>query len=178
VLWDDRLVEFVSGDKRLRGHAVISASEFEQYLTLRDKQPWGFRLRDDQKIVLMRRGSEAELAELPDAIPRAGNALVTMRWRPDSNVPLRSRRSRPEGDRAKRALNAIYPNGVPDRGLVSNTDLHKQVNDWLKAEGARADISYRTVCRAAGRDKPEDGNNGNNGNAEPAELAECIPGHS
>ena len=119
----------------------------------------------------MRRGSEAELAELPDAIPRAGNVLVTMPWRPDSNVPLRSRRSRPEGDRAERALAAIYPNGVPDRGLVSNTDLHKRVNDWLKAEGARADISYRTVRRAAGRD-------GNNGNAELAELAECIPGRS
>jgi hypothetical protein len=58
---------------------------------------------------------------------------------------------------------------------VSNTDLHKQVNDWLKAEGARADISYRTVVRAAGRDKAEDGNNGN---AEPAELAECIPDRS
>src|SRR5829696_5578087 len=34
VLWDDRLVEFVSGDKRLCGHAIISASEFEQYLNL------------------------------------------------------------------------------------------------------------------------------------------------
>jgi hypothetical protein len=152
---------------------VLARCELERYLSARDGRSWQ----------LIREQLELKLTDViqSDATTPAGNAPVTMPWRPDSNVPLRSRRSRPEGDRAKRALNAIYPNGVPDQGLVSNTDLHKKVNNWLKAEGVRADISYRTVLRAADRDKAEDGNNGNNGNngnAEPAELAECIPGRS
>ena len=95
VLWDDRLVEFVSGDKRLCGHAVIELSDLEKYLTGRDHKPWGFRIRDGRRVVLMRCESEAELAEFPDAIARTCNASrVVVTCPPDDGNAPPSRRGR------------------------------------------------------------------------------------
>lgn len=95
VLWDDRLVEFASGDKRLCGHAVIDLSDLQKYLTGREDKPWGFRVRDGRWVVLKRCESEAELAEFPDAIARTCNASrVVVTCPPDDASAPPSRRGR------------------------------------------------------------------------------------
>jgi hypothetical protein len=88
---------------------------------------------------------------LPESLTRTldvGNA------QPDGGPPERQRRprSQPERDRAKDALAALYPKGVPDQGTLSNVRLHKAVGDWCQQNG-RPEISKDTILRAAGRCK-------------------------
>jgi hypothetical protein len=58
------------------------------------------------------------------------------------------RKSRPKYDRARRVIEELYPNGVPDAATVSNKKLCKQVGEKLSEA-----VSDDTILRAAGRRK-------------------------
>ena len=59
------------------------------------------------------------------------------------------RRSRPAFDRARRALTALYPGGVPPQAEEPNAILFRRVGDWLKANKL-LDVSDDTILRAVG----------------------------
>jgi hypothetical protein len=61
-------------------------------------------------------------------------------------------RSRPALERACRAIDALYPNGVPDQAAEPNAKLCRRVGDKLKSEGL-PNVSDDTMLRAAGRRK-------------------------
>ena len=56
----------------------------------------------------------------------------------------------PNRERARRALVALFPKGVPDAATLPNKLLAKKVNDWLEAK-EQPSVSQRTIQRAAGR---------------------------
>lgn len=66
---------------------------------------------------------------------------------------------RPQDKRAmaRRAVIAIWPERVPSRDELTNSDLCTSVQDWLKADSARIGASIKdlpgdkTILRAAGR---------------------------
>jgi hypothetical protein len=65
-------------------------------------------------------------------------------------------RPRDKRDRAREASAALWPNGIPDRLVLSNDRLSAAVLDWLKADckkrGLPADIpDHTTILRAVGR---------------------------
>jgi hypothetical protein len=67
--------------------------------------------------------------------------------------PQRSRgKSRPAIERAQRAIETLYPNGVPDQVTEPNATLCRRVSANLK-ESKLADVSDDTILRAAGRRK-------------------------
>jgi len=61
-----------------------------------------------------------------------------------------ARRSRPSRERALRAINEIYPQGVPDEATVPNAILLNKVGEKLNQEGLLG-VSDDTILRAAGR---------------------------
>jgi hypothetical protein len=66
------------------------------------------------------------------------------------------KRPRRKRDRAKEAISAVWPAGVPEVSKLSNTLLYKTVADWIKADETKhghphQEISEDTVLRAAGR---------------------------
>jgi len=69
-----------------------------------------------------------------------------VRSHPHAVAAAKRSKSAPALERARRALESLYPNGVPDAATVSNNRLYKQVSEML-SEGVSAD----TVLRAAGR---------------------------
>lgn len=75
--------------------------------------------------------------------PEAGRALPA-----DDEQDGQSRR--PARERARIAIDELYPNGVPNRAAVSNARLCRQVGDRLKTIGL-PDVSDDTILRAAGR---------------------------
>jgi hypothetical protein len=60
------------------------------------------------------------------------------------------RRSRPYYERAKRAIDELYPQGPPDPSELPNANLCKRVGQKLK-EWKLDDVSDDTILRAAGR---------------------------
>jgi hypothetical protein len=69
-------------------------------------------------------------------------------------VPLN--RSRNKRDRARKAIDALWPDGVPNQSILDNGQLCGQVTIWLKKETARQRLQYvpisdDTILRAAGR---------------------------
>jgi hypothetical protein len=85
---------------------------------------------------------------LPESLTRtldAGNA------QPDVPEQQRQPRRQPQRERAERAIAAVYPNGIPDQGTVSDAWLCKAVGDWCQQNGWN--ISEDTILRAAGRRK-------------------------
>jgi hypothetical protein len=90
---------------------------------------------------------------LPESLTRmldAGNANA----QPDGGPSEQRRlpRSQPERERAKGALAALYPKGVPDQGTLSDAWLYKAVGDWCQ-RNKQPDIKRDTLLRAAGRRK-------------------------
>ena len=73
----------------------------------------------------------------------------------EENQPERQRRQ-PRGnsvrDSAQRAIDALYPSGVPDQATISNARLCRAAGEWLKQNGY-ANVSDDTILRAAGRRK-------------------------
>jgi hypothetical protein len=61
--------------------------------------------------------------------------------------------SSPVLDRAKRALDDIYPHGVPNQATEPNKSLYNKGVEWLKQKNLSSVISERTFLRAAGRSK-------------------------
>jgi hypothetical protein len=55
-------------------------------------------------------------------------------------------------ERAQRAIEALFPGGVPDQALLPNKTLCGQVDEWLKKSGLPK-VSEDTIHRAAGRRK-------------------------
>ena len=58
------------------------------------------------------------------------------------------RKSRPSFERARRVIDELYPNGVPDQATVSNKKLCQRVSEKLPEA-----VSPETILRAAGRRK-------------------------
>ena len=67
---------------------------------------------------------------------------------------LRQRRakSRPALDRAREAVNRLYPTGVPDQATEPNAKLCRRIAEKLKEAGLSG-VSDDTILRAAGRRK-------------------------
>jgi len=63
-----------------------------------------------------------------------------------------TRRSQPAFERARRAIEELYPDGVPEQADVPNAILCRRVGVKLKNEG-RPNVSDDTILRAAGRRK-------------------------
>ena len=61
-------------------------------------------------------------------------------------------RGRPARDRAARAIQALYPDGVPDQVTLPNAILCRSVGDWLKVKSL-PNVRDATILRAAGRRK-------------------------
>jgi hypothetical protein len=62
----------------------------------------------------------------------------------------RAKASRPTRERAKRALNAIYPTGIPEETIEPNAILCRNVGKWLKSQNLLG-VSDATILRAANR---------------------------
>jgi hypothetical protein len=63
-----------------------------------------------------------------------------------------TRRSQPAFERARRAIEELYPDGVPGQADVPNAILCRRVGVKLKNEGL-PNVSDDTILRAAGRRK-------------------------
>jgi hypothetical protein len=59
-------------------------------------------------------------------------------------------RSRPKLESAHRAIEKLYPDGVPGQADVPNAILCRRVGKWLQNEGL-LDVSDETILRAASR---------------------------
>jgi hypothetical protein len=81
------------------------------------------------------------------AIPDPKN-LARNRGRAEEVSKPNRHKSRPSFDRAKRVIDELYPNGVPDQATVSNKKLCHQVSEKLLEA-----VSSETILRAAGRRK-------------------------
>jgi hypothetical protein len=66
-------------------------------------------------------------------------------------APSTKKRARPQRERAKDAIDALWPNGVPPQSELRNASLLKRVNDHLKKNGHPEPISNDSILRAAGR---------------------------
>ncbi|MGB9392840.1 MAG: hypothetical protein WCB70_23000 [Xanthobacteraceae bacterium] len=72
------------------------------------------------------------------------------------SAEVRPKRARNKRDRARRAIDALWPHGAPDQSTLENGSLCSQVSDWLKRESERQGIQHvaisdDTILRAAGR---------------------------
>jgi hypothetical protein len=112
-------------------------------------------LSDDPKSPL--RKSDVPTAVCDDADNSHDNAIATTpktnaensaqnRGRAEEIPRPNRRKSRPAFERAKRVIEELYPNGVPDQATESNKKLCKRVNEKL-----REAVSSETILRASGR---------------------------
>jgi hypothetical protein len=67
---------------------------------------------------------------------------------PKTEAKPNRRKSRPSFERAKRVIDELFPNGVPDQATVSNKKLCQRVSEKLPEA-----VSPETILRAAGRRK-------------------------
>jgi hypothetical protein len=58
----------------------------------------------------------------------------------------------PKRELARRAITALFPNGVPDCAELPNKLLERQVCTWLEAHGY-SEVKSDSILRAAGRRK-------------------------
>ena len=65
-------------------------------------------------------------------------------------IPDNPASRQPERERARRAIKALFPEGVPDAATLSNKRLAKKVNEWLELNKEEP-VQQRTIQRAAGR---------------------------
>jgi hypothetical protein len=76
---------------------------------------------------------------------------------PQDDPPAkRTERRRDRRIRAKMAVDALWPERVPDPSILPNGPLCKKVNEWLKKDCEQQNISHvpisdDTILRAAGR---------------------------
>ena len=84
--------------------------------------------------------------------PDVTEVLLTIRTDKSAGTrPPVKRRSKPQFERAKRALSELYPHGVPDQATLRNMELLKRVGAKLKEK--LASVSDDTILRVAGRRK-------------------------
>ncbi|MBH5401179.1 hypothetical protein HZZ13_25840 [Bradyrhizobium sp. CNPSo 4010] len=72
--------------------------------------------------------------------------------RGSENQPKRKLRENPKRTAAKKAIDALWPNGVPPAHELPNDLLDRQLNSWLKRQRG-FEVSRDTALRAAGRRK-------------------------
>jgi hypothetical protein len=68
----------------------------------------------------------------------------------------RTARRRDKRARARRAIEALWPDRIPDQSILANVILCKAVAEWLKEDSARQKVPHvpigdDTILRAAGR---------------------------
>jgi hypothetical protein len=66
-------------------------------------------------------------------------------------APSTKKRSRPQRERAKGVIDALWPDGVPPQNKLRNVSLLKRVNDHLKKNDSHESISDESILRAARR---------------------------
>src|SRR5262249_44281154 len=66
------------------------------------------------------------------------------------DAPSAKERARPQRDRAKEVIDALWPNGVPPQSKLRNALLLTRVQDHLKKNGS-PNIIDESILRAAGR---------------------------
>ncbi|MEA2907854.1 MAG: hypothetical protein QOI12_5241 [Alphaproteobacteria bacterium] len=71
---------------------------------------------------------------------------------PSSGAKQRTPKGRPSFDRAKRAIDELYPDGPPDQAALPNKQFCGRVRDKLK-DLKLLDVHDDTILRAAGRRK-------------------------
>jgi hypothetical protein len=81
-----------------------------------------------------------------------GPPTHTSAARPTQQPRERTSRKQPLRERARRALEELYPNGVPDQFSKSDAELVSAVNAQIKKRGQKG-LSHDTILRAAGRRK-------------------------
>jgi hypothetical protein len=101
-------------------------------------------LRDD-----VLRAFPADVSNVSDAAD--GNENTEVHNPPEQPHQLRVH-AQPTRERASRAIQELYPNGVPDQATLPNAKLCRSVGDWLK-EKKLPGVSDPTILRAAGRRK-------------------------
>jgi hypothetical protein len=83
--------------------------------------------------------------EAPDAARTTVIALA-----PATRAKRKPERAQPSRERAQQAIEALYPNGVPDQTTEPNSILYRKVGEWLKTKSLLG-VSNSTILRAAGR---------------------------
>ena len=81
--------------------------------------------------------------------PRAGDEAAI---NPPEQPQQPRVRTPPTRERASRAIQALYPDGVPDHVTLPNAKLCRSVGDWLKKQKL-PEVSDATILRAANRRK-------------------------
>jgi hypothetical protein len=81
------------------------------------------------------------------------------RIEPQAPVKKPAKRSSPKLERAREAINALWPSGPPSQADLLNPFLVAQVIEWLREDYKKRDvravtISDKHILRAAGRTKP------------------------
>jgi hypothetical protein len=102
------------------------------------------RFLQNEKHVIATAKTE-KISKAPDVQLPVGNS-------PRERVAQPRNKSRPAFERARRVIDELYPDGIPDQATVSNKSLCTQVNEKLKKMGQQP-VSQDTVERAAGRRK-------------------------
>jgi hypothetical protein len=93
---------------------------------------------------------EAEAESAPS--DRRGHPFDPKGGRANGRARKGHGKSRPALERARGAINELYPNGVPGQAVKPNAILCRQVGEKLKQAGL-PDVSDDTILRAAGRRK-------------------------
>jgi hypothetical protein len=84
------------------------------------------------------------------SIPCAGGKKEGRAAQRASSKTSATSRSRPAFERARRAINDLYAQGVPDQAALPNATLCRRVAQKLKEESLPS-VSDDTILRAAGR---------------------------
>ena len=67
-----------------------------------------------------------------------------------SGIKPRRRRGGPDRERALIAIDALWPGGIPDKSLLKNCDLCRDVAGWLEEKNL-PNVKDLTILRAAKR---------------------------
>lgn len=96
-------------------------------------------------------GADQLMEDMPRESSRPAPPLTDANTR-KSERPARQERRQPSRERAKRAIEAIYPKGVPDQDAEPNKAVSQKVAKWLTDEGL-PEVLHDTIMRAADRRK-------------------------
>ena len=137
------------------------------YLPSRDKNTWDESNCEDTFQSLAQTSSTESYPEMTPGLAwieltfeeftnwlLAEGYAKTKFWKPlpATNQLKRAKRGGPSIERAQRAIEMLFSDGVPDQALLPNKTLYGRVGEWLKTSGL-SKVSNDTILRAAGRRK-------------------------
>jgi len=137
------------------------------YLPSRDKNTWDESNCEDTFQSLAQTSSTESYPEMTPGLAwieltfeeftnwlLAEGYAKTKFWKPlpATNQLKRAKRGGPSIERAQRAIEMLFSDGVPDQALLPNKTLCGRVGEWLKTSGL-SKVSNDTILRAAGRRK-------------------------